>query len=239
MPASMPYPFAHPAAILPLLRPLGRFAVPSALAIGSIAPDFWYLAPGLARDASHGAAGLFWFCLPAGLLAYLAFHLLLKLPLLALAPPALAARLAAAAAKGLPDAGWAAVVACLLAGASTHLLWDGLTHERYVVNGVQVLQHVSTLLGSALLAAWLWRWYRRTPAAPLPRELRLPAAARIGVLVSLFVLSAAWAIAPANAGPLPRDVADLRELLRTTGAAAAQALALSSIGYALLWKLLR
>ena len=91
----------------------------------------------------------------------------------------------------------------------------------------------------ALLAAWLWRWYRRTPAGPLPRELRLSPAARAGVLVSLLVLSAAWAVAPAGAHLLPRDLADWRELLRTLGAAAAQALALSSIGYALLWKLLR
>ena len=80
----MPYPFAHPAAILPLAGPMGRFAAPSALAIGSVAPDLWYLVPGLARDDSHSLAGLFWFCLPAGALAYLAFHLLLKQPLLAL-----------------------------------------------------------------------------------------------------------------------------------------------------------
>jgi hypothetical protein len=239
MPASMPYPFAHPAAILPLLRPLGRFAVPSALAIGSIAPDFWYLAPGLARDASHGAAGLFWFCVPAGLLAYLAFHLLLKLPLLALAPPALAARLAAAAAKGLPRAGWAAVVACLLAGAATHLLWDALTHDRYVVNGFQALQHASTLAGSLVLALWLRSWYRRAAPRPLPPELRLTGRARLGVLSLLVVLSAGWALAEGNSLLFPASIADLREALRTTGILAAQAFTLSSIGYALLWKLLR
>ena len=61
----MPYPFAHPAAVLPLARPLGRFAVPSALAVGSIAPDLWYFVPLVGRPDSHSIGGLAWFCLPA------------------------------------------------------------------------------------------------------------------------------------------------------------------------------
>ena len=59
----MPYPFAHPAAVLPLARLLGRAGSPSALAIGSMIPDAWYFVPGLVRADSHGAAGLLWFCL--------------------------------------------------------------------------------------------------------------------------------------------------------------------------------
>jgi hypothetical protein len=235
----MPYPFAHPAAILPLARPMGRFAVPSALAIGSLAPDFWYLAPGLARDDGHSIAGLFWFCIPAGLLAYLAFHLLLKQPLAALLPLALSSRLAPLLAKGLPEAGPPAVLGSLVAGAVTHLAWDGLTHERWVVNGFQLLQHASTLLGSVALAAWLWRWLRRAPPQPLPAGIPLPLAARAGVLLVLIALSASWALARAEALFLPASVDEWRDALRTTGMAAAQGLALSSIGYAMLWKLLR
>jgi Domain of unknown function (DUF4184) len=62
----VPYPFAHPAAVLLLARPMGRFAVPSALVIGSVIPDLWYFLPFVGREASHSPAGLFWFCLPAG-----------------------------------------------------------------------------------------------------------------------------------------------------------------------------
>ena len=76
----MPYPFAHPAAVLPM----GRFGVPSALAIGSIAPDLWHFAPLVDRAHSHGADALLWFCLPVGVAAYLLFHLVLKAPLIAL-----------------------------------------------------------------------------------------------------------------------------------------------------------
>jgi hypothetical protein len=235
----MPYPFAHPAAILPLAGPMGRCAVPSALVIGSIAPDLWYLLPSLARDDSHSLAGLAAFCLPAGLLAYLAFHLLLKQPLLALLPQAIASRLAAVATGGLPRAPWGAVAVSLLAGASTHLLWDAATHDRYVVHGFQVLQHASTLLGTAALAPWLRRWLRRAARSPLPPGLLLSPSVRRGTLALLAVLSLGWALAGADALRLPQSVDEVREILRTTGMAGVQALALSTIGYAMLWKLVR
>lgn len=239
MPMSMPYPFAHPAAVLPLAGAMGRYAVPSALALGSMIPDAWYLVPSLARDDSHSLAGLFWFCLPAGLLAYLAFHLLLKQPLLALLPAPLSSRLAAFASPALPRAGWAAVLASLLAGAFTHFAWDALTHERFVVHGFQVLQHASTLLGVVVLAAWLARWFRRAPARELPAGLRLAPRVRRGMLGLLIVLSAGWALAGAESLALPHTVDEWRDAMRATGMAGAQALALSTIGYAMLWKLLR
>lgn len=235
----MPYPFAHPAAILPLSRPMGRFAVPSALVIGSIIPDAWYLVPFLSRDASHGLGGVFGFCLPAGVLAYLAFHLLLKEPLLALLPRSVACRLAGALVERLPRVPWHAVIASLLAGCATHLAWDALTHERWIVNGFEVLQHASTLIGGAALAAWLGRWLRSAPARPAPAACLLSCSARV-VIVTLFVgLSAAWALAVTEPTGLPRSTEEVRGALRAAGAAAAQAFVMSAIGYAMLWKLLR
>ena len=60
------YPFAHPAAVLPLARPMGRFAVPSALAIGSVAPRPLVLrARSSAARTSHSLAGAA-LVLPAG-----------------------------------------------------------------------------------------------------------------------------------------------------------------------------
>jgi hypothetical protein len=235
----MPYPFAHPAAVLPLAGAMGRYAVPSALALGSMIPDTWYLVPLLTREDSHSLGGLFWYCLPAGLLAYLAFHLLLKEPLLALLPGAFSSRLGAFASPALPGAAWPAVLASLLAGAFTHFAWDALTHERFVVHGFQVLQHASTLLGTAVLAAWLARWFRRAPARELPAGLRLAPRVRRGMLGLLIVLSAGWALAGAESLVLPHTVDEWRDALRSTGMAGAQALALSTIGYAMLWKLLR
>ncbi|HVL34415.1 MAG TPA: DUF4184 family protein [Burkholderiales bacterium] len=223
----MPYPFAHPAAILPLVRPLGPLAVPSALVIGSVVPDAWYFfSPLLQREHTHGLAGLFLFCLPAGVAAYFAFHLLLKQPLLELAPPPLAARLARYAAPGLPRVRWSAVLVCLLAGASTHLAWDALAHLH------SLAQHASTLLGSAVLAVWIWRKLSRTPPAPLsaPALSEPQRAAVVAALLAVAAASAWWAGTHASVELVP-DLEALRRTARITGLAAAQALGAGLIAY--------
>jgi hypothetical protein len=125
----VPYPFAHPAAVLPLIRPMGRLGVPSALVIGSMVPDAWYLVPGLARADSHSLAGLFWFCLPLGFFLYLLWN------------------------GRQPRAPFPAVAASLLVGALTHFGWDSLAHS-YAWRGINVLQHASTVLGSAFIVWW-------------------------------------------------------------------------------------
>jgi uncharacterized membrane protein YjjB (DUF3815 family) len=231
----MPYPFAHPAAILPLIGPLGRCAVPSALAIGCMIPDAWYFLPLLERDDSHSLGGLLWFCLPAGLLAYLAFHLLLKQPLLALLPEPTAAKLAAYASPRLPRAPWRAVLLCLLIGACTHVVWDAISHAS------RVLQHGSTVVGTAVVAGWIWRRLERIPARALPRVLVLSPALRRSTLALLVLLSIGWAGwgAATETIALAADAAGLRGALRSAGLAAMQGLGLSTIGYAILWRLLR
>jgi hypothetical protein len=207
----MPYPFAHPAAVLPLVRPLGRFAVPSALAIGSMAPDFWYFVPLLERGDSHSLAGLAWFCLPAGLILYTLFHRFLKQPLIALLSP----RLGAFTPAGAPDVPLHAVMVSLLAGALTHLAWDALTHS--YDHGLQRhnwLQHASTALGTMALGWWSWRKLRLAAAAPAP----LSPVARVCILLALFAAAAlaAWV----TAGPPAADLRALRQFLRTGGFAA-------------------
>jgi hypothetical protein len=64
----MPFPLAHPAAVLPLRR-VQALCFP-ALVLGSLTPDFGYLFADLSR-LSHHLLGSLLFCLPAGLLAYL------------------------------------------------------------------------------------------------------------------------------------------------------------------------
>lgn len=190
----MPYPFAHPAAVLPLIRPMGRFGVPAALVIGSMVPDAWYLVPGLIRADSHSASGLLWFCLPVGLLAYICYQLFRGRPLSA--------------------APWHAVVLSLLVGALTHLGWDGLAHS-YAWNGVHILQHASTVLGSAFVVWWCCRslWLAATAAALLagaaallllasPELAALRAALREAGVVAAWILAAsllAWRLISARA----------------------------------------
>src|SRR6185436_12856357 len=210
----MPYPFAHPAAVIPLARAMGRFAVPSALVIGSIAPDFWYFVPFVERGESHSIAGLAWFCLPLGLLLYALFHLFLKQPLIALLSP----RLRAFTPARLPAVPWSAVIISLLVGAVTHLAWDGLTHSHDEGWRHNWLQHASTVSGTLVLGWWIWRKLRRAPAARAPLSPLARAATLLG-----FVAVAALAALHEAALPSP-DLYALRQFLRTGGFAALEAL---------------
>jgi uncharacterized membrane protein YidH (DUF202 family) len=213
----MPLTFAHPAAVIPLRRWLGRVAVPSALVIGSVMPDSpYFLRFSMSRATSHSVPALFWYCVPVGLAVYLIFHLVLKLPLISLMPPALADRLATIvdAPRRLPQVRWWSVLLSLLIGAITHLAWDAFTHGGgaavrafdffrsdlfsigdYHMLVFRLLQHVSTVLGMGAIAMWIWTWMRRTPALrrcaiSLPRNARLIC---IGLIVAVTAVMATWA----------------------------------------------
>ena len=232
----MPYAFAHPAAVVPVAKLLGRRAVPSALAIGSMIPDAWYLVPGLERGHSHDPLGLLWFCLPAGLVMYLAFHILFKQPMLALLPDSIGARLSGRTTRGLPPRPWLWVLLSLLAGAGTHLLWDALTHEDGVtlVNaGVylhRVLQHASTIAGTAFLGWWIWRKLRtaQTQAAVPQLDRRVRAA----VVAVLFLVP--WCVFASML--LAFDSQSLRAALRAAGVTAFSTFGLIALVYSIAWR---
>lgn len=74
MPLTFP---SHAAAVLPLLYIAGTRRLPaSALVVGSTAPDLIYLIGTKGADA-HRPLGLLWFCLPAGIVAFLYLEALL------------------------------------------------------------------------------------------------------------------------------------------------------------------
>jgi hypothetical protein len=252
----VPFTFAHPAAAVPLLRPLGRRGSLSALVIGSIAPDLAFIVPlEVTRAQTHGLAGLLLFCLPAGMLAYLLFHLVLKAPLLDLFPERLREALAAAA--GRPRALWSAVPVSLLCGAATHVAWDSFTHPGAMVDAIptlgvllfslggydvfvyKVLQHGGSVLGLALLAFWFRRWFRRSlrtaPDSPAPVPA-LPAALRrlwLAALVAGPLLVACWVAA--RRSPALTDLASLRTFAAAFIFTALPAMALALTAYSAGW----
>jgi hypothetical protein len=225
----MPYAFAHPAAVVPLAKLLGPRAVPSALAIGSMVPDAWYIVPLVEREHSHAGPGAVAFCLVAGLIAYLAFHYVFKQPLLGLIPRGIASRVATWLTPGLPAVPWRWVVISLLAGIGTHLFWDAFTHrghlefvEAVLFPGVplyRALQHASTLLGTALLGLWLWRKLRAAPArADVPQA---PRALRLAALAAMVLLPLAALLGTVDA---------LQGIHWRTGLRAGAVIALSTFG---------
>lgn len=231
----MPLTFAHPAAVLPLFRgPL----VPAALVAGSMSPDLPYFlrATGIPVSAeswfepffnatlSHSPLGALTVSLPMALILYLG--------LIAAARPA---------AKLLPDnagrrheqrarspiairLGW--VLASLVIGIATHLLWDSLTHGWVVANvsalqepligsltAARALQHGSTGLGLLFIGYFLWRHRSRLIAAP-------------GIRARTRLL---WAVAGAAAAGLAGAVA-VMALRWEPGTTAEHALSSAAIG---------
>lgn len=250
----MPFTFAHPAAAAPLLRPLGRYGSLSALVIGSIAPDLAFIVPiGLAREHTHGLGALFLFCLPAGALAYLLFHAVLKAPLVSLLPHAVAGRLV----EGRSTASWIAVLVSLLCGAATHLLWDAFTHPGTpIVNALPLLQqelgnvggyrlyafklaqHAGSVVGLGLLALGAANWLRRTPVT-LPRQRGvLSNAQRIGALAALAGLPfLAGVYAGWRRCPVITNMLDLQEFATGFVFTALPVGALVLTTYSVLWQL--
>ncbi|GAA2791561.1 DUF4184 family protein [Kribbella solani] len=209
----MPFTLAHPAAVLPLIR---RPLVASALVAGAVAPDLLYVGP-LYRFATQHINGNFtltltheltsalWLDPLLALLLLAVFNLVLKRPLIALAPPAVAARLPESQRLGGIGLLWTAVSA--VPGALTHVIWDSFTHWdgyfvrrfpgffRASVTGAwdvnRILQYVSTVGGCIILAIWLYRWYRRAEARSVAPGDHIPAKARY-VAYAAGVVLAGW-----------------------------------------------
>jgi hypothetical protein len=141
----MPFTLAHPVLILPVARRFPRLPL-SALVIGSMSPDFPYflLLHSELYHAGHSFLGQFTFCLPMGLIALLAFHKLLKMPLLALLPRWQAERLYRTAqnfaVRDARDIG--SIVLALLIGSFGHIALDSFTHGNgWVVLRMPALQY--------------------------------------------------------------------------------------------------
>ncbi len=173
----MPYTLSHAAAVLPFSRWLARLRILSATVIGSMVPDFGYFMPAYPpRVLTHSALSLLTFSLPFGLLIYWIFQRVMKTPLINLLPDAAYLRWRPFAAPAVLSSPlqWLLAACGVLAGAVTHLAWDGFTHEGargmrmmpelddlmfelhgHHLIGARLIQDGSSLLGLALVFAML------------------------------------------------------------------------------------
>src|SRR4029077_7907170 len=127
----MPFTISHTAVVLPFSRLLARWQLLSAAVIGAMVPDFRIFFPGLPRVETHSAIALLTFCLPVGFSTYWLFQLLIKTPMMVVLPDGPYARwqVFAVEAKVRSLRQWLLAAAGILAGALTHLVWDGFTHD--------------------------------------------------------------------------------------------------------------
>ena len=204
----MPFTLAHPAAVLPLRRTRLVF---SALVVGSLAPDFPYFfllteRPGI----GHSIEGVFRFCLPAGLAVLLVYHVIVKRPLVALAPAYVRDRLSPAELQFPfgPLSRFLRILGSLFLGTITHILWDGFTHDHgfFVKLWPLLREHVSwgnhhppiykllqfgcSGIGLLILAWAIGRYWRTKMPAAQPVSSDLPSGWRVLILVVMACVAA-------------------------------------------------
>ena len=183
----MPFTVSHAVAVLPLAKYLGKFGALSALIVGSMMPDFAYITPFLVYGdiEAHSIIGIFVYSLPAGLVLYYLYHLLMAPVWTSLLPRKLQGFLSPHLLLGkIPPIPFYILIFSLIIGAFTHVFWDFFTHAygipRYVewfnqpltqIDGYnimpfRVLQHFSSIFGLSLLMFLSWAWYQRKKRTP-------------------------------------------------------------------------
>ena len=250
----MPFTVSHVAAVLPG----ARTALPTAaLVVGAMAPDIPYFLPrGPWSLPTHSLGGIVLWAPLLGLVAVLAWYLLLARAAYAWAPRQLRQRLpepvAARERLGAVRA-IALVYAALVAGAATHVVWDSFTHnDGWVVERVPALlrtvtwlpgelavyrwaQYASSIAGIVILLWWLVRWWRTTPTHDIAPTAEVSDRARWSVVAAVTtagVVAAAYASSPYLVGD---DALNLRravfKAITVGGAAAVLTVLLVAIGW--------
>ncbi len=203
----MPFTLSHPAAAWPF-RKLNL--VWSAFVVGSMAPDFPYITGSAEyRALGHRFPGLVEFTLPASLAALWLFHHVIKRPVIGLLPVSIQERL-----DGLNGdfqfggaAHFLAIIASIVLGIATHVVWDAFTHAytwpwyRFVwlegwvrVPGLgripryAAMQYGSSIFGVLVLCIWGLLWYRDT-APIVPPKLASRPKSRFALAVIMFAVA--------------------------------------------------
>ena len=210
----MPFTLSHPAAVLPLRK----YGVLSALVIGSMMPDVMYFLPFIPMHQSYGHTlpGLFFFCLPGGLLLLWLFHSLLKKPLISLFPSSQQEKLLAASDHFHfgPGKRFTEIAASIFVGAVTHVVWDSFTHSNgwgtltipvlrtqvteipgFIFMLAEILQFVSSIVGALVLLLAYRHWLRRAEEPKEQKRVHVPLLIRglllLGVIAGAFAPAAA------------------------------------------------
>ncbi len=209
----MPFTLSHAAAILPFRR---LRLVASALVIGTFAPDFEYFFMVVPMDRyGHTPIGVFLLTLPLALVVLWIFHNFIKRPAAMLLPDSVQSRLHEHLGefefRGFGR--FLLIVISILLGIITHLVWDSFTHRTGwffhhwhvlresvtipVLGSIpyyKLFQHVSTVLGLAILAVWLLWWYYKTPASGEPLAGAPSHSRRVAIVAALVTIACVAAV---------------------------------------------
>ena len=142
----MPFPLAHPAAILSLRRYCPQWLSFPALVIGSLSPDAGCLFRRFQLDElSHRWTGIIGFSLPTSLAALWLLYRF-RAPILQCLPAAYGRLFSPACQR--PPAALLTLVFSVIIGAASHLLLDSFTHkDGWLVEHAAILQYPVTMVG--------------------------------------------------------------------------------------------
>ena len=198
----MPFPLAHPAAVLPLRR-YARWLNFPALVIGSLVPDAGYV---FRNDSiagiSHQILGSLALGIPAGFLMLAAFYAL-RMPAVEMLPEPRRRQFFQCCDRPVGPL-WLAA-ASLIIGIWTHVLWDSFTHnDGWIVLHLSILQtpvfvfagrtarlcHILWYASTIVGVGWIyityekWRWSHEPEPRPNPGLSLL----RYALPLSIFVI---------------------------------------------------
>jgi Domain of unknown function (DUF4184) len=215
----VPFTLAHSAAALPFRR---LRLVPSALVIGTLAPDFEYLVKLDAHGRlAHTFPGVFVLTLPLALVVLWIFHRFVKLPVVRLLPDGVQGRLSKDITefRFLGASRFLHIVVSILVGIATHILWDSFTHrgtwlyahwpllrQTYhlpfegTIPLYKALQHGSSVLGVGVILIWLVLWYRGN-GVTAPTYGSVSTTKRIAIFAGLIVVACVGVIVRRFLGP--------------------------------------
>lgn len=194
----MPLAPAHPVAVLPLQ---GLGLPLSALVIGAVAPDLpVYLPVGVSYATTHSGWGV-----PADVvigLVLLGLWVALVRDAMVDLTPYLRRRLPGSA--RLDRRAWLLAPLAVAVGAGTHVLWDSATHDwGFLVQELAFLreehgpiplyrwlQHVSTVVGTVVVAAYGLHWLGGRPVIDRPPAVRRSGLWLVPVPLALLVVLA-------------------------------------------------
>ena len=168
----MPFTFAHPAIVLPLLHKRYKLFSSSGLIIGSIIPDFEsFIRLSEHKQYSHTWLGMFWFDLPLAIIVAFIFHNLVRDPLINNLPDFLERKF-----KRFVGYTWnpyfrkhfLMIIVSMFIGIALHLFWDAFTHlnlsnpdavnSTVTVGGFRlfkILQDTNSVLGIIFVGAYV------------------------------------------------------------------------------------
>jgi Domain of unknown function (DUF4184) len=152
----MPFTFSHPAIVLPLMKINQKYISISALAAGSMAPDFeYFIRMKMQQVHGHTLSGIFYFDLPLTIALCFLFHWTIRDALITYSPFPIKAHLKSFYGFDFNKRfrrSWFVIIYSALIGICSHLFWDNFTHaNRYFVNMIPFLQVENVIYGVRIL----------------------------------------------------------------------------------------